>query len=177
MFSGLPVVMGLDLVMGNCMNIIPIFACPISKKVMPKAMLVPKDLQNGKMPICPTHTHHVCKYFFHNIYLTGQKKVEHKMHRHRRIKICNCLFSKQCRKTIDPYTNYLQLQKDSQVMMLSFSQSQSVWWKFFDQIFFLRFGKKSRWKKNLKYSSILQNKGKSKTARLLQIHFLSGDRL
>ena len=74
MFSGLPVVMGLDLVMGNCMNIIPIFACPISKKVMPKAMLVPKDLQNGKMPICPTHTHHVCKYFFHNIYLTGQKK-------------------------------------------------------------------------------------------------------
>ena len=74
MFSGLPVVMGLDLVMGNCMNIIPIFACPISKKVMPKAMLVPKDLQNGKMPICPTHTHHVCKYFFHNIHLTGQRK-------------------------------------------------------------------------------------------------------
>ena len=67
-----------------------------------------------------------------------------------------------------------QLQKDSEVMMLSFSQSQSVWWKFFDQIFFLRFGKRNQGKKNLKYSSILQNKGKFKTARLLQIHFLGG---
>ena len=32
------------------------------------------------MPICPTHTHHVYKYFFHNIHLAGQKKVEHKVH-------------------------------------------------------------------------------------------------
>ena len=45
MFSGLPVVMGLDLVMGNCTYECNI-ACPIAKKVMPIAMLVPKDLQN-----------------------------------------------------------------------------------------------------------------------------------
>ena len=50
MFSGLPVVMGLDLVMSHriFMDVIPIFACPISKKVMPIAMPVPKDLQNGE---------------------------------------------------------------------------------------------------------------------------------